>query len=213
MKFEKNQVESVEKVGIFKGEEVYHVKSKGGFSMMCLKKASGRLEPIGTGSHRAIAKHMADMKVGGIDWDQEALYKMEMPNPDDSTPENHAALADHHAKLYNKYRKMAMNPTAHAEEHNSYYRSFRPDHKDMHPANVHHDMNMHALWNQDVALKHYQMAGLTRPQAVERMNQQDDPSYPLTTAAPHNDDYLHRAWNLKNRGKSAPHGLGYDFTK
>lgn len=209
MSFKQEHVESMEKVGVYKGEDVFHVRSKGGYNLIMLKKASGRLEPIGAGGHRAIAKHMADLKCSGIEWDHEVLYKSEsdIPSTDESQPEHHMALADHHAKLHNKYRKMSESPSTHADEINSYYRSFHPEHKDLHEFNLRHDISMHSLGHEDVALKHYQMAGLTRPQAYERMKSQVDHSMPLGAKAPFSEDRLSRAWNLKNKDKAMPRGL------
>lgn len=215
MDLNKNQIESIDKVGLYKGEEVYHIKTKGGYNLMALKKSSGRLDLISYGSHRAIAKHMADMKYGdGIQWNEEALYKAETAiSPEESNKEAHMALADHHAKLHNKYREMSKDPTKHAEEVNSYYRSFAPDHKDMSHFNLSHDIHMQGLRHEDLAIKHYGMSGLDRMQAYERLKSQVDHSIPLSARAPFDDDRLHRAWNLKNQGQKAPSGLGFDWTK
>lgn len=215
MNLDKNQIESIEKVGLYKGEEVYHIKTKGGYNLMALKKASGRLDLMSGGSHRAIAKHMADVKYGnGVEWHEEALYKGEENlSPDESHTDAHMALADHHSKLHNKYRELSKDPAKHAEEINSYYRSFVPDHKDMTHFNLSHDINMQGLRHEDLAIKHYGMAGLDRMQAYERLRSQHDTSLPLTARAPFDDDRLHRAWNLKNQGKKTPAGLGFDYTK
>ena len=210
MKIDKNTVHHVEHVGLYKGQKVYHVLYKGGFNEMRLETAPGNLEPMSQGSHRAIAKVMADQKYGGdITWDTDKLYKSEEV---ESTPEKHMTLANHHAKLANKYAHMGANPEAHASEVNAYYKSFVPEHKDMTDFQLKHDINMSHLSHKDVALKHYMMAGLDRNTAFSKLSQQVDHNMALTSKAPHSDSELHLAWNRKNKDKKAPSGLGYDFT-
>ena len=148
------------------GDEVVHLVSKGGRHYMAKRNQFGVIhpDPIGVGPHRAIAKHMADLKTSnGITWneklyksydEEENLKKSEL----DSTPEKHIALADHHAKLANKYAHIKANPEVHAKDVNDYYRSFNPKHQDMTPFQLAHDVSMHHLIHKDIALKHYQMA-------------------------------------------------------
>lgn len=207
---DRKHVESVEKVGTYKGEDVYLIKSKGGYCCMGLKKASGRLELMQGGGHRAIAKHIADMKCPGVEWDQEKLYKSDTSV--DSTHEKHIALADHHAKLANKYNHMASHPEQYADEVNSYYKSFNPKHESFTPFQLKHDMHMHHLGHQDVAMIHYAAAGLQRPEAFKRLSEQVDHNIALNSKAPHNESELRLAWQRKNPHKKLP-GIGFDYTK
>jgi hypothetical protein len=158
---------------------------------------------------------MADMKYNGeIKWDNEKLYKADrLEVLPESNPSNHMALADHHAVLHNKYVEMGKNPSKHADEVNSYYRAFIPDHKDMDDFQLKHDIHMHALGHEDTAIKNYQMAGLDRKAAYERLKSQVNHATPLNAKAPFSDDQLHRAWNHKHADQRAPGGIGYDQTK
>jgi hypothetical protein len=209
-KMDRKYVDSIEKVGNYKGEDVFLVKSKGGYCCMGLKKASGRLELMQGGGHRAIAKHIADMKCPGIEWHHDKLYKSDTEV--ESTPEKHMQMADYHAKLANKYAHMSSNPEQYAGEVNNYYRSFNKDHQDMSPFQMKHDMSMHNLGHKDIALAHYSMAGLQRPEAIKRLSEQTDNNVALNSKAPGSESELRLAWQRKNPHKRVP-GIGFDHTR
>jgi|ERR1700677_2478445 len=205
---DRKYVDILEKVGTYKGEDVFLVKSKGGYHCMGLKKSSGRLELMQGGSHRAIARHIADQKFPGIAWDRDKLYKSDL----ESTPEKHIQLAEHHAKLANKYNHMRGNPEAHASEINSYYKSFTPEHKDFSPFQLNHDISMRHLIHKDIAMKHYQMGGFPREQAAQKVSQAVDHNMSLQSKEPHSESELSNAWGRKHPNLSKP-GKGTDWTK
>lgn len=150
MRLTKNDIESQEEVGTLKGDPITHIKTKGGYHMMALNKSDGHFRVLGQGAHRAIAKAMADKVENGISW-HEHLFKTAVPpvQPlDISTPENHKAVADYHAK-------------------------FSHFHKDQEKGNPNmgfvdrHNHHMSGMYHEDEAVKHYQMAGMDKPSAIK----------------------------------------------
>ena len=150
MKLTKNDIASMEEVGLLRGEPVTHIKTKGGYHMVTLLKFDGHFRVIGQGAHRAIAKAMADKVENNIQW-HEHLFKTALPilqQQDISTPENHKAVADYHAKFshFHKDQEQGNPKMGFVDRHN------------------HH---MSGLYHEDEAVKHYQMAGMDHSSAIK----------------------------------------------
>lgn len=67
------------KVGVLEGKPVYHLKTKGGLHLLVIQKASG-YETLGTGPHRAVARHIAMTHEPGIVWTE--LSKSDHVDPE-----------------------------------------------------------------------------------------------------------------------------------
>jgi hypothetical protein len=166
MNLNKQDIHTMEQVGVYKTDPIYHIRTKGGLNIMALKKASGELRVLGQAAHRAVAKGMADKVQNGISW-HENLYKStdrqfnpqwgnvssiqhdaelrSMPHA--STPENHKKIANWHAHFSN----------------------FHKDNYDQGK-----DINNHLAgeYHKNEAIKHYQMAGMNPQQAHEAFGAQ-----------------------------------------
>ena len=55
----KEHIESKKVIGTLNSRPVHEVTTTGGFHMLVAQKADGTLETLGTGSHRAVARHIA----------------------------------------------------------------------------------------------------------------------------------------------------------
>lgn len=79
MNLEAKQLESKpRKIGDVHGKAVYHLKTKGGFHVLAMQKASG-FETIGAGPHPAVARHLASKYEPDIVWTD--LEKSEHVDP------------------------------------------------------------------------------------------------------------------------------------
>lgn len=57
-----NQVQSKKKIGTVDSDPVWEVALKGGLHLCIRAHKSGRSETLGAGSHRAVARHIAQKK-------------------------------------------------------------------------------------------------------------------------------------------------------
>jgi hypothetical protein len=60
--------EKPKRVGILKGKPIYHLRTKGGLHLLVTPGGSG-FETLGTGPHRAVARHIAQKHEPDIVWD------------------------------------------------------------------------------------------------------------------------------------------------
>lgn len=63
----KQLVSAPKKIGLFRGESVMALATKGGLHMIVAPKGSG-FETLGTGPHPAVARFIADKNHAGITW-------------------------------------------------------------------------------------------------------------------------------------------------
>ncbi len=56
------------KVGNLNGKPVWHLRTKGGLHVVVMQK-NGGFEALGTGPHRAVARHIANKQEPDIVWD------------------------------------------------------------------------------------------------------------------------------------------------
>lgn len=69
MNIETKQIDQKpKKVGHLRGKPVFHLRTKGGLHLLVMQKASG-YETLGTGPHRAVARHIASKYEPDIVWD------------------------------------------------------------------------------------------------------------------------------------------------
>jgi hypothetical protein len=225
MKLTPEDIKHMELAGTHKGCEVHHIVTKGGHNLIVKKSAGGAFSVLGTGPHRAMARHQAENMEKDIQWN-ESLFKSEEPlnkapkdlggghivyspqeakamqqkenrdtfgNPIyESNPQNHYDLAAFHSKLAGKHHANQVQPG---------------------DSNAKMDRDMNLMHHTDIALKHFQMAGLNPKQAlVEHQKQMNyHQELPEGAAAPLQHYPLELAWNRANPGKKAPKGLNYDF--
>lgn len=52
-------VDQPEEIGSLNGNKVMELTTKGGLYLVVVAKSNGKVETLGTGSHRAIARHIA----------------------------------------------------------------------------------------------------------------------------------------------------------
>ena len=73
-----------------------------------------------------------------------------------------------------------------------------------------HDHKMRQLMHSDVALKHYEMSGLSSSDAKKENEKHMDLHHELKdgASAPFGEYALQLAWQRANPGKRAPRGLG-----
>lgn len=177
----KKEVQSLEKVGISKdGDEIWHSQTKGGFHQMLKKRKKGDFTIMGQGSHRAIARVLANQFEKNIEWseslfkseDTEYLKKAERDEKiiPDSNNENHIAQAVWHTQQ-----------SQNSDALNKIYHSLQ-------------------------AIANYEAAGLDNKRALEAANntlKKLNKSY--TMDRPFDDDLLRIAYEKKT-GKAFPSG-------
>ena len=71
--------EKPKKVGNLHGKPVFHLRTKGGLHILVMQKASG-YETLGTGPHRAVARHIASKYEPDIVWSE--LSKSDHVDPE-----------------------------------------------------------------------------------------------------------------------------------
>ncbi len=195
-------------VGTHKGCDVIHICTKGGLNVIVKKSQGGAFTVLGQGPHRALSKHNADKTTPGIEWNDvltksESLNKATdlgnqtidvQPNQPNqaSNPQNHYDLAAHHSKVAGKHHAQVVAPE---------------------DANGVMSRNSHLMFNTDLALKHYQAAGLNPKQAMDEHKKQMNYASELPEGAqpPFSDHALQMSWGNANPGKRFPSGLNYDF--
>lgn len=75
-----NQIdEKPKKVGDLRGRPVFHLRTKGGLHVLVMAKGAS-FETLGTGPHRAVARHIAQKHEPGIVWSE--LSKADHVNPE-----------------------------------------------------------------------------------------------------------------------------------
>lgn len=225
MQLTKDDIKHMDTVGKHKDCDILHLLTKGGLNMIVKKSAGGAFSVLGQGPHRAIAKHQADQTTPGINWSDaltkseeplnkapqdlgnghilythdEAKQKMQAENRDtfgnpiyESNPQNHYDLAAFHSKIAGKHHAQEVAPG---------------------DTNNKMDRDMRLMHHTDIALKHYQMAGLNPKQSLDEHKKQMNYSkeLPEGASAPMQDYPLELAWNRANPGKKTPKGLNYDF--
>lgn len=209
-------VKKIEKVGDSDKGEILHVLTKGGMNLIVQKTRGGALNVLGQGSHRAFAIHQASQIHKNIQW-SDTLMKSEdmkdftfpkevplmkqepksdaMGNPlHESTPQNHYDLATHHSKMAGKSREMERAHKAN-------------------PATPHeqlHDSRMRQLMHSDIALKHYEMSGLSGSDSKREHEKHMDLHHEMKdgTNPPFQEYALQLAWQRANPTVRAPKGLG-----
>jgi hypothetical protein len=68
MKISNNEIAFRKKVGKSGAADVFHIKTIGGLHLMVKNKTSGGSEVLGSGPHRAVARHLADQYDSGVSW-------------------------------------------------------------------------------------------------------------------------------------------------
>lgn len=158
----------------------------------------------------------------------------------DSNPQTHYDLASHHSKMAGKYHsrvdglKQAEHIASSEREHmkNDLMHSGAKDFTQLPPevqakwqmankksqdtSSASHDANMRTLYHTDAALKHYQMSGMDHKQSLNEHKKHMSLHHEIPDDAkpPVQDQYgLELSWNLKNRDKSPPKGLGYNWSE
>jgi hypothetical protein len=211
MQLTKNDIAHKEEIGVYKNQPVIHIRTKGGYNYIALHKNTGELKILGEGSHRLVSKAMADNVQPGIQW-HESLFKSELAKvshkptdaeyeahmeslknkPHESTPENHKAQADWHAKF--------------AHFHNDQRRLKEAQGK----GGVHAlDNHLSGEWHKNEAIKHYQMAGMDRNQAHKTFENTKDynmaqhpEGHPIfTDKQPFFGEKLAGQYSVKNKGQ------------
>jgi len=210
-----DDVKKIEKIGDSDKGDVLHVLTKGGMNLIVQKTKGGALNILGQGAHRAFAIHQASQIHKNIQWSDslnksedmqkafkfpiEILEKQEakdaMGNPMyESTPQNHYDLAAHHSKMAGKAREMERA-----------HKALKPNEWS---ADL-HDHKMRQLMHSDVALKHYEMSGLSGADAKKEHEKHMDLHHELKDEKPPFNEYaLQLAWQRANPAKRAPRGLG-----
>jgi hypothetical protein len=209
----KEDIAKTEEIGLCKKGKILHILTKGGLSMIVCKTLGGAMNVMASAPHPGIARFRAEQIDKSIEWDNN-LFKSEseegytlekarmmrfldeagnvikeipeeqhlaeqaqrMQNLENwSTPENHYKLAQHNSHLAGKQAIRETDDT--------------------------HHKNMMTLHHTDEALRHYQMAGLNRPQAMEEhkknMKLHNDINPNFNTPAGSSD--LELAWRRKQR--------------
>lgn len=69
MQVKASEVASKKVVGTLEGKDVYEVALIGGLHVVGTLKA-GKLEPLGTGPHRAVARHIAKKRAPEIEYNE-----------------------------------------------------------------------------------------------------------------------------------------------
>jgi hypothetical protein len=218
MKLDKEDIETMEKVGSTKKGDLLHIKTKGGFHMMVERTKGGEFKVLSGAAHRAVAKHDAEKKHEDVQfsqglWKTEDLSKDENPrdiimnspqySKPESTPDNHYAVAQHHSKIAGKWNAKEKEMR---ERGVGYLGSEGNDLHTAHMAQLHYG---------DVALKHYKMAGMDHTQAENEhkknmMLHHEAKENDLPPVSPYD---LELAWNRKNMGKGTPKGIGWNWSE
>jgi hypothetical protein len=72
-------IESKKKVGKLHGKSVIEIKTTGGFHMVVAANEGGGFETLGTGPHKAVARHIAAKREPDIEWTE--LSKSDYVDP------------------------------------------------------------------------------------------------------------------------------------
>lgn len=174
-----------------KGNDIYHILTKGGFSIIAELTRGGQIIPLGMGSHPAFAMHRAD-QLQKIQW-AEGLSKSDGANTDhlgnriiESTPQKHYDLAKHYSMLAGN----VVNKNNHMLDRKS-------------DLEKHHQM----LFYTDRALAHYKASGMSDESASNEHKKNIKLGFTLKDqTCPHDDMALVMGWQRKN-GKLFPHGI------
>lgn len=208
-------VKKIEKVGDSEKGDILHVLTHGGMNLIVQKTRGGALHVLGQGSHRAFAIHQASQVHKNIQWSDTLMKSEDMQNVKlpkeiplmkqepkadsmgnplyESTPQNHYDLASHHSKMAGRAREMERGHKAN-------------------PATPHadlHDSRMRQLMHSDIALKHYEMSGLSGSDAKREHEKHMDLHHELKDEKPPMQEYaLQLAWQRQNPTQRPPKGLG-----
>lgn len=70
MQIDRKQIdEKPKKVGNLNGKPIFHIRTKGGLHVLVMQK-NGTYETLGTGPHRAVARHIASKHEPEIVWSE-----------------------------------------------------------------------------------------------------------------------------------------------
>lgn len=233
MKISKEDIEKTEEIGSSEKGSILHILTKGGLSMIVRKSLGGAMEVMASAPHPGIARFRAEQVDKSIQWENnlfksetEEIYVLEKAKVINifdesgkqigSTTDTARAEAE---KLENERHIANSTPEKHYKEaqHQSHKagRHAARDVGDNFAAK--HDKNMMILMHTDEALKHYQMAGMDRKQAMEehRKNMANhltfDDAY---ENLPHTEKASERGFRLSGRGKNKKiTGLGYNWSE
>jgi hypothetical protein len=145
--------------------------TKGGFHVVC-KNEGGQYKVLGKGPHRGIARHMSSLTEKNISWHRD-LFKSQTSTVANSTPANH-------------YEQ--------AEWHSAQHATLLQDLK----KNDDIDQRMDCMYHRDMALRHYQMSGLSFRDAVVHCNDAKFVSNDHTAPSPYETEQLSNKYAKKN---------------
>lgn len=89
--------EKPKKVGDLKGRPVFHLRTKGGLHVLVTPRGAS-FETLGTGPHRAVARHIAQKHEPDIIWS-------ELSKADHVNPESFAMILPKYEELTDALRK------------------------------------------------------------------------------------------------------------
>jgi hypothetical protein len=99
MQIKAEHVESKKRIGKLKGKPVIEIKTTGGFHMVVTSNESGGFETLGTGPHKAVARHIAQKREPEIEW-------VELSKSDHVDPAHFQHLLPEYETLTNRLREL-----------------------------------------------------------------------------------------------------------
>lgn len=199
MKIDKSDIEKIEDVGTADDDcDVIHVLTKGGLSVVALKKKDGSMNILGSGPLFGIAKFRAEQGYHKhINWN-ESLFKSEdmqayqtlhkqlniQDLPDASTPANHYKMAAYNSKLAAQAR-------------------------DIQPKNEQErfERGNQIIMHTDSALKHYKIAGLDPKSANAEHTKNMINQHEIDDKEIPNQERIEQNWKLQNPQLVVPSGI------
>jgi hypothetical protein len=179
------EIEKVEKIGYCAKGDLYHILTKGGYSVIALNAGHGNYIPVAKAGHPAIARHIAEKLDKTVKWQgglfksQNYVDKMYAVVDKESIPKTHLIVAEHAAMVVGK---MATQEMATVED--------RLEHK---------MQMMNHVWT---SLKHFKMAGLDSNEAHIRYNEFRKHSDALPELDyPIDPEKLEKSWKEQNPNK------------
>lgn len=99
MNIKPEHIESKKKIGTLRGKPVVEIKTTGGFHMVVTSNSEGGFETLGTGPHKAVARHIAKKR-------EPELEITELSKADHVDEAHFARLLPEYEALTDKIRKL-----------------------------------------------------------------------------------------------------------
>lgn len=204
MKLTEQDIAKSEIFGQTNDGPIFHILTKGGLSILALKKSNGELEVLSSASLPAIARVRAENVRKDIQWDKNLFKSENVNNTSAPSSDINVSTSENHYNVGKLYSMRAGQLLASPEPEGF---------------NEKHHRNMMILFNTDNALKQYELAGMTENESnvehKKNVAQFKDHDMHLASLKGY-DDKTHARLVSDYQKKNGPKrlvGLGYNWTE